>query len=177
MRLAYNRILKNLPIVERCLFAAALNITLFWVLLSQNLRLLLPLISTDDFRSSTLRGNKNYAYTSICPWTNSRFWTQNKVFEELKQQTLKRRKSNPLWGDISSVNLTFDRFVVGDEKLAHQHALNVAKRRKRCATPLRGWKLSPSTRSSKNHTNSWDIERAVLYKDADAFVDDYKRSS
>ena len=179
MRLAYNRILKNLPIVERCLSAAAFEDIILSLTLTKS--------STPVTTTSTMTPQEFNAWKqttapirAVVPEQIQDFESQEQSLEELKQQTLKRRKSNPLYEETSfNSNLTFDRFVVGDEnELAHQHALNVANDAKGKANPLfiygaSGLGKTHLLRAVQNYINSEDIERVCVYKDADAFVDDY----
>ena len=179
MRLAYNRILKNLPIVERCLSAAAFEDIILSLTLTKSST---PVTTTStmtpqEFNAWKQKTTPTQAYV---PEQIQDFESQEQSLEELKQQTLKRRKSNPLYEETSfNSTLTFDRFVVGDEnELAHQHALNVANDAKGKANPLfiygaSGLGKTHLLRAVQNYINSEDIERVCVYKDADAFVDDY----
>ncbi len=179
MRLAYNRILKNLPIVERCLSAAAFEDIILSLTLTKSST---PVTTTSTMTPQEFNAwkQKTAPIKAVVPEQIQDFESQEQSLEELKQQTLKRRKSNPLYEETSfNSNLTFDRFVVGDEnELAHQHALNVANDAKGKANPLfiygaSGLGKTHLLRAVQNYINSEDIERVCVYKDADAFVDDY----
>lgn len=179
MRLAYNRILKNLPIVERCLSAAAFEDIILSLTLTKSST---PVTTTSTMTPQEFNAwkQKTAPIQAVVPEQIQDFESQEQSLEELKQQTLKRRKSNPLYEETSfNSNLTFDRFVVGDEnELAHQHALNVANDAKGKANPLfiygaSGLGKTHLLRAVQNYINAEDIERVCVYKDADAFVDDY----
>ena len=179
MRLAYNRILKNLPIVERCLSAAAFEDIILSLTLTKSST---PVTTTSTMTPQEFNAwkQKTAPIQAVVPEQIQDFESQEQSLEELKQQTLKRRKSNPLYEETSfNSNLTFDRFVVGDEnELAHQHALNVANDAKGKANPLfiygaSGLGKTHLLRAVQNYINSEDIERVCVYKDADAFVEDY----
>ncbi len=117
MRLVYNRILKNLLIVE--MFSAAALKTLS---LSLTLTKFTPVTTTSTMTSEFNALETNHLIQSMFQSRFKILKSQEQKPWGSKQQTLKRRKSNPLWGDIS-IQTPSDRFVVGDEnELVYQHA-------------------------------------------------------
>jgi len=168
MRLAYNRILKNLPIVERCLSAAAFEDIILSLTLTKSST---PVTTTSTMTPQEFNAwkQKTAPLQAVVPEQIQDFESQEQSLEELKQQTLKRRKSNPLCEETSfNSTLTFDRFVVGDEnELAHQHALNVANDAKGKANPLfiygaSGLGKTHLLRAVQNYINSEDILMFLL---------------
>lgn len=179
MRLAYNRILKNLSVIERCLSAAAFEDVLLNLTLTKSS---LPTSTTSTMTLQEFRAWKQRTNSKLPSDSTSLqdFEVQEQSLEEIKQQTIKRRKNNPLYEETTfNSTLTFDRFVVGDEnELAYQQALSVANNAKAKANPLfiygnSGLGKTHLLRAVQNYINEEDIERLCVYKDADAFVDDY----
>ena len=170
MRFVQKNVYKNQTIIEDCLSRAAFE----------------PIRVSVTLEQDTSLPSVTPTAASITPKTIETWTTPSSndvtIWESVDEQTPPTlRETNPLVERISDndSNLTFERFVQGDENIfAYQAALTVAEGINKNYNPLfiygkSGLGKTHLLRAIQNYIQRNDYSRVCVYKESTSFIDDY----
>ena len=176
MRLVQKKALALQDTIEECLTQAAFEPLQITVQLDQSDHVPAPKPSYAPTASAQLTGEEQNAKPYPATHSDMTIW------ESVDEQAPKtRRDDNPLFERISDndSNLTFERFVQGDENIfAYQAALQVAEGENKAYNPLfiygkSGLGKTHLLRAIQNYIQRNDPSRLCIYKESTTFIDDY----
>ena len=173
MRLVQKKTLSNQALIEECLSQAAFEPLTIRVQLDQSMPP--AAVATPSFETIASPTTETWPSTSSSDLT---------MWESVDDQPHMRHATNPLLERISDndSNLTFERFVQGDENIfAYQAALQVAEGENKAYNPLfiygkSGLGKTHLLRAIQNYIQRNDYPRICVYKESTTFIDDYVKA-